>query len=116
MATRGQGRESQRQSPQLRALKKALSGDAGYFRWLAWRANEGDVSSAEEMLHGFCDAVEEDRPIPDEIRRYLQIAFSLFLTGASSMDKALNLVPLAHRLQAQGRSIRSAPSLPYTCS
>ena len=43
-----------RQSPQLKALKKALSDDLeGYFRWNAHRARAGDVSAAEEMLTVF---------------------------------------------------------------
>lgn len=73
----------------------------GYYRWNAKRADEGDMSAALEMLHGFCEAVEGNAPIPDPIRHYLLMAFSYYLSNAKPIDKALNLVPPAHRPKGQ---------------
>jgi hypothetical protein len=85
-------------------FKAAIMDDLeGYFQWNAARAGAGDATAGREMLHGFCDAVEEQRPIPKAICRYLWLAFSDYLSGASSIDKALHLKRPARRPRGTGQ-------------
>jgi hypothetical protein len=90
-------------------------------------ARKGDVSAARDILHTVCASIETGKPLPEPVAKYLQRAFSAYLSGAQpAIEKALNLVLPASRppeinarvpvrikrlrkIRVAGRGIRTSP-------
>jgi hypothetical protein len=88
----------------------------GYFAWVLGELrkpeNKGDLTYAEDLLHGFCSAIEQKQEIPKAIREYLYGAFAAYLANGTPIDKALCLA--AGRGRPEGSGIRVADGRIYT--
>lgn len=75
---------------------RGIDQDTFYAR-CARDAQAGEVTEAEEMLHGFCEFVQKREPIPQPILTYLYLAFARYLDGSRPIENALNLTKPKHR-------------------
>ena len=83
--------EPKRYPPDFQAV---VDGDPeDYYAWSLRRAREkgGDGTHAEDLLHGFCSAIEQGKPIPRPILDFLHAGFAAFLTGNKKLESALLL-------------------------
>lgn len=76
-----------------RAYEDAINDDPDdYYAWSLRRARaKGGRTYAEDLLHGFCSAIEQKREIPAPILEYLYAAFAAFLSGERQLPDALLL-------------------------
>ena len=79
--------------------EKIIKSDpVGFFEAHAKQARAGRVTSAHELLHGFCYFQERKQPVPAPIMNFLSAAFATYLTKTPHrIDKALRVVRPAHR-------------------
>ena len=89
------------------AFKTVIDEDPdGFFNWHSERA-EQYPASAREVLHGFCAAIQERKPVPAPILDYLCAAFADYLSGEKRIQNALHLNTPAHR--PHGRTAEPDP-------
>jgi hypothetical protein len=69
-----------------------------YYDSAKLHADNGEVSDAKELLHGFCTYYENGMPIPEPILNHLYEAFADYLHGSEqNIAKSLKLTAKAKR-------------------